>query len=246
MTSLTARCARTLLASATALLLSLLVACTPPAEASVRPLTDSEAERLAVVRFRNFDAGVRAIEARIPGTEAGELTLDGWFDFTQHAGYVSASAEESLGLVWWNDATIATRETPVDEAPLPAPSDGWISGPLDPSSTALTTALTLIGSLGADRPENPQLLRQSDAAWVRSDRIDGVDVDVFAGPSSDRETPALSSAGPATGGERTRYWVDADGVLRRFEARLGETDEWTVVDLSDGNSAAVPAEVPGR
>lgn len=231
------------------MLAAALVACTPAPEGSVpedsaRPLSESEAERLAVVRFRNFDAGVRAIEARIPGTEAGELTLDGWFDFAQHAGYASAAAEDSLGLVWWNDTTIATRETPVDSTPLPAPADGWISGPLDRSSTALTTVLTLIGSLGADRPENPQLLRQSDASWLRTDRIDGVEVDVFAGPSTDGEA-APSGPAPSGLGERTRYWVDADGVLHRFEVRLGDAQEWTVVDLSPGDGTAVPTEVPG-
>lgn len=235
---------RSILAATVAAALAMLVACAPANDDSARPLSESEAERLAVVRFRNFDAGVRAIEARIPGTEAGELTLDGWFDFTQHAGYAAAAAEKSLGLVWWNDATIATREAPVDAAPLPAPADGWVSGPLDRSSTVLTTVLTLIGSLGADRPENPQLLRQSDASWLRTDRIDGVEVDVFAGPSGDGAT-SPSGLTASSAGERTRYWVDAAGVLLRFEVRLGDAQDWTVVDLSTGDGTAVPVEVPG-
>lgn len=227
------------------ILVTLLGGCTSAPESTSRPLTGDEAERLAVVRFRNFDAGVRQIHARIPGTAAGEVRLEGWFDFGAHTGYGAAFADDgdSLGLVWWDDDTIATRETPVDDAPLPAPSDAWISGPLDPSSTPLTAVLTLIGSLGADRPENPQLLRQSDAAWIRSDHIDGVDVDVFAGPSDEGPSATESERDPA-GGDRTRFWVDSDGVLQRFQARLGSADEWTTVDLSAGD-VTVPDGVPG-
>lgn len=227
-------------AAVTASLIVTLGACAPaeqPAPSGPRTLTDAEAERLAVVRFRNFDAGTRAIELQIPGTDAGELQVTGWFDYTAHVGYGMAFTDEgSAGLVWWDETTIAVREAPVEDAPLPLPADGWQSGPLDPSSTPLATALTLVGSLGSDRPENPQLLRQSDAAWLRTDQVDDLDVDVFAGPSTDDQAAQDAE-------ERTRFWVDADGMLLRFEARLGSGDSWFEADFSDAD-VSLPTEAP--
>lgn len=211
-------------------------AATPPAP---QPLTEEQAERLAVVRFRNFDAGLRAIDIRIPSTEVGELRVTGWFDYAAGVGYAAASSDAgSLGLVWWNTSTIATREMPVEDAPLPLPADGWLAGELDPAASDLATVLTIVGSLAADRPENPQLLRQSDAAWLRADELAGIDVDVFAGPSgSDEPTGAGLD-------ERTRYWVDAGGLLHRFEARLAD-DRWTLIDFAEGGGVELPTAVPG-
>lgn len=220
-----------------------LTACAPTAEVAEvaetpRPLSGTEAERLAAVRFRNFDAGTRPIDVRIPGTEAGELRLTGWFDYETKAGYAAASTDEgSAGLVWWNESTIAVREAPVEEAPLPLPADGWESGPLDPSSTSMAAVLALLGGLGSDRPENPQLLLQSDAAWLRADEVAGTEVDVFAGPSD-------AGADATDVDERPRFWVDERGVLLRFEARLGGAPDWTVTDLGDSIDVTVPAEVP--
>ena len=77
--------------------------------------------------------------------------------------------------------------------------------------------LLLLLELGSDRPDNAQLLLQSDAQWLRADTDDGVPVDVFAGPSA----PVVSgetAAGPNPG--RLRYWVDGTGRLLRFEVDL--------------------------
>ncbi len=62
---------------------------------------------------------------------------------------------------------------------------------------------------------------------------------MFAGPSSEGEPVG------GTLDERTRYWVDTNGVLHRFEVRLGAATEWTVVDFGDGDGAELPVEVPG-
>ena len=220
--------------------IALLTACAPAvqAEPEPRPLSGSEAELLAVVRFRNFDAGTRSIETRIPGTQAGDLRLSGWFDYAARVGYVSTSTQRgSAGLTWWNESTVAVREDPVEAAPLPPPADGWESGPLDPSGTTLAAALALIGGLGADRPENPQLLAQSDAAWLRTDEVHGIEVDVFAGPSGDQGVAADVE-------DRPRYWVDESGILWRLQVRLGGADEWTVIDLGDGGGLTLPIENP--
>lgn len=227
---------------AAAAVLLTLVGCAPTAPADEQPkaLTSEQAERLAVTRFRNFDAGVRTIAATLP-SDSGELHLDGWFDYATGVGYAAVTVDDvASGLVWWTHETIAIRSAAADGAPLPLPDDGWESGPLDPSSTNLTNSVALIASLGSDRPENPQLLTQSDAAWLRADEVGEVAVDVFAGPSSDSVATASADL---TG--RALYWVDATGILLRFESPLSPAPAELTVDFGTGDAIELPTTVPG-
>ena len=196
-------------------------------------LTSAQSERLAVTRFRNFDAGTRAVHLVIPQSEVGEIQLTGWYDFGQGVGY---GAVAGGGTVWWNSDTVAFRDTPSAEPGIPLPTDGWVGYPLDPSANPLATALALVGSLGADRPENPQLLAQSDAVWLRSDAIGTTAVDVFVGPSADGATTSAPSS------ERARYWVDDIGTLLVFEAPVSGV--WMTVDFSDGGAVLLPSVSP--
>ncbi|MBE1877856.1 hypothetical protein [Myceligenerans pegani] len=149
----------------------------------VRPVTVAEAERLANVRFRNFDAGSRKVTAMY--TDQGhEVTLKGWFDYTTHTGYglVSADGRPSARVVW-DGRVIAT--TSGDRLGKPQTSlDGWRVGKLDPLSSPLAVVLTVLAGLGADRPENPLLIRQGGALWLREDAVGERPVTVFAGPVS--------------------------------------------------------------
>jgi hypothetical protein len=208
------------------------------ARQSERPLTSSEAERLAVTRFRNFDAGVRHIRLSVPA-QGEELTVEGAYDFGTSTGYaaVTGADDDSLGVVWWNVDTIATRESPVESLPVPRPADGWTVGTLDPTASTFAVALTAVTALGADRPDNPQLVLQSDARWVGAETIDDDEVDEFVGPSSDDVT---ASSAPLA--DRARYWVDAEGELERFTLPLGPGSALTL-RLTD-ESATVPPEAP--
>lgn len=204
-------------------------------------LTQAQAELLATVRFRNFDTGVRAVTVTIPASTSGTASagrLDGWVDFASHLGY--ASAEQGggpLGTVVWSGERIAVNESAATPATFPISSSGWRSDALDPQASSLTQALTIVLSLGNDRPENPLLLRQSDAAFLRTDTLDGRQVIVVTGPS-----PATaSSASPAQPSkDRIRYWIDDDGALLRVQAKLSGTTGWTVIDLADSAQTLDP------
>lgn len=223
------------IAIAAALVVLSLTACTgAPVVETPTALTSEQAERLAVTRFRNYDAGVRTIEITVPTTEVGEITLTGWFDFAQGVGYGSVKGG---GTVWWSAETVAFRDVLSAEAQLPLPADQWVSYPLDPTSNPLAAALALVAELGFDRPDNPQLLAQSDAALVRADTVNGTDVDVFIGPSS---SAAAESSDSDT---RARYWVDATGLLLRFEAPKGGAV--TSVDFGTATGITLPPTVPG-
>jgi hypothetical protein len=236
---------RWLAVAALALLPALLAACAQTPDA--HPLSDAESERLAVARFRNFDAGVRSIDVQLPESSVGTITITGWFDWGNGAGYAAVNNEDgSLGLVWWSESAIATREQPVDAATFPIPVDGWASGPLDPANSSFTNILSVIVALGTDRPENPLLLRQSDAAWLRSDTIGDIAVDVFAGPSgATGDDQSGSSAQPGDPQTAPRYWLDDTGLMHRVELRLGGSSAWTTVDFGEADDVDIPAVVPG-
>ena len=100
----------------------------------------------------------------------------------------------------------------------------WQVRELQERGSELDGALRLLVNLGADRPENAQLLLQSSARWLRSDKIGETTVDVLEGPKQ---------RGKESDDARLRYWVDADGKLRRLEAKLGNQEELAVFTFTD-------------
>jgi hypothetical protein len=213
------------------------VGATAPAEP--RPLTTDEAQRLAVMRFMNFDAGVRSVHFEVD--DAGvRYAVEGWMDFAAGLGYATLRAEGDAALIVWTAETIGSHAPVGDEhePPIPPPVDSvddadWSTSALTPSASRLHAALAIALEAGHDRPDNPVLLQQTDARWLRSDEVDGDAVDVVAGPTSDHAYDPDAAVGD--GSDATiRYWVDRDGVLRRLEARLGGAPDWTAIDFGDG------------
>ena len=201
------------------------------AESAVRPVTVAESERLASVRFRNFDAGSRKVAATY--TDQGhEVALEGWYDYTTHTGYglVSADGVPSDRVVW-DGRVLAT--TAGDHLGEPVTSlRGWQAGTLDAGTSPLAVVLTVLAGLGADRPENPLLIRQGGALWLREDTAGEQEVTVFAGPT-DSQT---DRADPDAAG--IHYWVDQSGLAHRVDVRLGK--QWAEVTLADA-TLTVPA-----
>ncbi len=209
------------------------------ASAGPRPLTTDEAQRLAIMRFANFDARVRSIDFQVDDGGV-QYTVDGWTDFEAGLGYATLRTDGDRALIAWSAETIGSRAA-VDEAqrpPIPPPVSSvddpdWSTSTLSPSASRLHAALAIILETGHDRPDNPVLLQQTDARWLRSDEVDGEVVDVVAGPTSDHAYDPETSVGD--GSDATvRYWVDRDGLLRRLETRLGGSADWTAIDFGDG------------
>jgi len=221
---------RRMLLPVVAVVVALLAGCSAPAPTD-RALTTEEAQRLAIARFTNYDEGVRAISAEVPGQQP--VLLTGWVDFASHRGLVSVGMSEDapgeLGLYAWTGEMIAARDGAVAAPSLPLPEDGWQIEPLDATASVLQNLFVVALSLGSDRPDNPTLLQQSDARWLRSDEIDGIAVDVISGPTSDG--PATGTPDPAAA--TVRYWIDEKGRLLRVELRQPGGDTWTILDLGD-------------
>lgn len=212
-------------------------ATSPSATASARPLTTDEAQGLATMRFQNYAAGVRTVRFEV--RDAGRTyAVDGWVDFAAHLGYAAVRETSSgeTGLLAWTPQTVATFDGAAasDDGtpPLPPPAldaAGWTTSELAPDRSRLHALLAVLVGLGNDRPDNPVLLQQSDARWLREDSVDGEPVQVLAGPTSDdvsAQDPAADSSAATV-----RYWVDESWRIVRLEARLGGGGDWTVADL---------------
>lgn len=210
-----------------------------PASAGPRPLTTDEAQRLAIMRFTNFDARVRSIHFEVD--EGGvHYAVDGWIDFEAGLGYAALRADGARALIAWSAETIGSRAA-IDDAeqpPIPPPVSSaddpdWSTSALSPDASRLHAVLAIIVRAGHDRPDNPVLLQQTDARWLRSDEAGGEPVDVVAGPTSDHAYDPETAVGD--GRDATvRYWVDRDGLLRRLETRIGGLADWTAIDFGDG------------
>ena len=216
---------------------ALLAGCTGAPEdpdASARPVTTEESQLLAIARFRNFDAGSRPFTTAVRERGA-DLELRGWIDHASHVGYAIVSGAFEPEALLWTGATVGVIPASPDadgNPPLPIPSlddQAWLSHALDPSSSRLDSLLAAIGALGSDRPDNPLLLQQAGALWLRADEIDGTPVTVFAAPPSDDPVTADS---PPIDAETSalRLWVDEEGLIMRAEVRVG--DSWSTVDFS--------------
>jgi hypothetical protein len=213
------------------------VASTPAGTSAPQALTAQQAELLATMRLANY----RAVEASFVTSvseQASTVTLHGIVNWQQHTGsavFRTAGRRDAVGngLMQWNfDKVAAHPGGDVDGPPPPPPADGtWQQRPIDPSRSALDAVFLLLLSVASPDPDNPQLLRQTDAAYLGTEIVGGRTTTVFTGPSSDAATaaepssptvPATSTA-PAGGGSvpRLTYLVAADGALVRLRAVVG-------------------------
>ncbi|WP_405760722.1 hypothetical protein [Streptomyces sp. NBC_00045] len=248
-----------------ALLLAVLLAsagCTGPAAdqpAEERALlTEQQAELLALARFTNYRSAAGTVSATIP-VPGRTVRLDGRLDWRAHTGYAElrdetpGAATHWRHLLRWNRTTVSARFNWTGPRPDEPPADGWSERLLQPRSATVDSTLILLLSLGSDRPENAQLLVRSSARVVGHEKISGAPVTVFSGPGTDtdagtgtgtRDAPATSApSAPGTPG-RTRYWIDADGGLRRFAARLGGSGAWMTADISRQPTPPTAPAVP--
>lgn len=218
----------------------------PDDPGAARPVTTEESQLLAIARFNNFDAGSRPFHGSVQ--ERGvDLRLQGWVDYSAGLGFAATTGDFPAQALLWTSSEIGVASAEPDAAgnpvlPMPALSDPAVSlDTLNAEASRLDALLAVISGLGADRPDNPLLLQQAGALWLRADIINDSPVTVFATPPSDNPRDASS---PPLDADTSplRLWVDARGLLLRAEVRLG--DAWTTVDFPDeqGQPLALPGE----
>ncbi|WP_405786421.1 hypothetical protein [Streptomyces sp. NBC_01367] len=236
---------RTALSIVLASLLAL-TACTAPTHdgkaAAPRPLTSEESDRMALARFTTYRRGTGDVTATIP-SRGRTITLTGRIDWRGHHGYAELrddAAPPTRELVHWTPNGVANQPRWTGGLPDRPPTSGWNHHPLQPHSAALDSMLLLLLHLGSNRPDNAQLLARSDARWLRDDRIDDVPVIVTAGPGAPGAPVGSGRLG------NTRYWIDADGGLLRFQARLGGEVQWATAELPRTRTAKPLPDPPAQ
>ena len=205
-----------------------------------RALTSDEANRLAIARFRNHEAGGRAVTITVP-TTAGGLVITGSIDYRAKLGYgvVRGTGRDTSGngLIQWNATTVFVHpmaNAPA-EAPASPPGSEWHRRPLLTSGSSLDSSLLIALNLGSDRPDNAELLPQNGAAWVGQDQVGDHQVDVMSGPSA--------RAKPDTAGN-VRYWIASDGTMHRVQADVASEPQPVVIEFD--NRPYVPVQpAPG-
>ena len=208
---------------------------TSPGPGQNSAMTSAQADLLALARFDDYQNGVSAIDAAIP-ISGQEFTLAGRVDWRDHLGYATLTSAQQGGgteLLQWTPNGIAVRGSWSGPLPATPPAAGWDVRAWQQGAD-LDSALQLILDLGADRPENAQLLQQGGAGVLRTDSVGGVPVTVFSGPPG----------APGGSNSHTRYWIADDGTLRRFEALIDGSTTWTEVNIAPGTAQPVP-HIPG-
>lgn len=220
-----------------------------------RALTSDEANRLAVTRFLNYQAGGRAVTITVPNATGG-LVISGSIDYRTHTGYgvVRGTGRDtsSDGLIQWTSTTVLVHPMtdPPAVAPASPPASGWHSRPLRTSGMALDTSLGIALGLGSDRPENAALLPQNGAAWVGRDKVHGHRTDIMNGPDATSSSGESSSSGSSSSSDKAgtsetvRYWIGSDGTMYRVQVGIASESQPVVLDFD--NRAYVPVKpVPG-
>ncbi|GAA3873757.1 hypothetical protein GCM10023084_28390 [Streptomyces lacrimifluminis] len=194
-----------------------------------RPLSADEAQRLALARFRTYRISPSEITVRAASGD-GTAVVRAVVDHRRHRGVgwyeVTGAGRPDGGLLAWDRSGVAVAGGSSPTAP--AVDALRAAGRLKPTAwtrrafgaAPLDTALRLALSLGADRPDNAQLLAQSGPLRLRDERVDGRRYDVFSGPRP-RPNASASPAGPRGDRSPLSYWIDEEGGMRRVRVDLG-------------------------
>jgi hypothetical protein len=203
-----------------------------------RAITSDEANRLAVMRFRNYQGTGVHFHTSIVGPD-GTLTVDGLVDYRRSLGLAQVSGLGSSFTFEWNRQQLAAWPGTATQTTLPTKLPTGKPGvrPLNTSATAVDSVLALMLAMGADRPDNAQLLQQNGARWLSRDTIDGVAYDVLTGPAQ--------TGAPAGGtSDALQYWISPDGHLARLDAHLGGNSTPTTIRVDAAGFHALPAKGP--
>ncbi|MFG2476679.1 hypothetical protein [Streptomyces fagopyri] len=226
-----------------------------------RTISADEARRMAVARFRAYEASPAEVTVRLPpvGEETGTVTVRAIVDHRLRRAVgacemVDGSRTSRVLLSWDPDGVAEARPRAPASGGAPgrttrAPAQDVVTTAaqavrraraLEPgrwtrrpySTSPLDRALRLVVSVAADRPGDARRLARSGPLWLREEHLDGHGYGVFSGP---RVTASPADTSPLT------YWIGAEGDLRRVTARVTPGHYATV----DFMAARVATGVPG-
>lgn len=184
-------------------------------------VTDAEADRLAESLYANGDAGGLTFELNAAPSPGETVRVQGQVDFDEQVGYglVTAVGEDSPveGVIFTPSTILENIPTLVDaSAAVGGPTFTWVGRPLDSQAYQLDGLLAVVFGLATKQRDNPELISQSGARWLRHDTLRGTEVDVF------EYSP------------QARFWIEAGGTrLLRFEGNNDTLSRPIVIDITE-------------
>ncbi|MFD3517463.1 hypothetical protein [Streptomyces sp. NPDC058657] len=199
------------------------LAVTGPSEGP-RPVTTEEAEQLAAARFGLHEQSPLEVEAQAPMGN-GTVTVRALVDYRTHRAVGTYTAAGAKGLLAWDASGLAVAKGNAASASEAVTAAGKLNSrawsPRAYKTDPLDTVLRITMALGADRPDNPQLLAEQGAMSLGEEQWRGAAYSLYsgprpaAGPAAKRGAPAAPSASAPTGRSPLTYWVGQRSDLRR-------------------------------
>lgn len=191
-------------------------------------VTDAEADRLAEALYANWDAGGATFELNAAPAAGESVRVQGQVDFTNQVGYglVSAVGEDApvTGVIFTPTTILESIPSLVDaSATVGGPSFTWVGRPMDAAAYQLDGLLGVVFGLATQQRDNPALISQSGARWLRHDTLRETPVDVF------EYSP------------QARFWIEQGGTrLLRFEGNNATLTRPIVIDVTEVGPVTTP------
>lgn len=208
---------------------ALLGACSSEQEDSSRPLSRQDAELLAQVLFRNYEAKGARFEINTRSfTGAGTVSMLGIVDWENHTGlamvYGYGTGADTVEAIAWTSDAIAERRPGWATQLEGKDPESFFVREVSIENQQLDRLVAVLVALAGTTPENPQLILQNEGAeFVRMDTLRG------------RQVTLLRYSA------KNLYWIDSDtGQMLRMEA-LDSSGNWPiVVDILDTGPQTIP------
>ena len=192
------------------------------------PVTPAEADRLAEALYGNWESGGATFELNAAPAPGESVVVQGQVDFVDQVGYglVSAVGEDSpvKGVIFTPTTIFENIPVLVDaSAGLTGQQFVWVARPIDTSAYQLDGLLGVVFGLATQQRDNPELIAQSGAQWIRGDTLRGTPVDVF------EYSP------------QARFWIEQGGTrLLRFEGNNDTLTRPIVIDVTEVGAVTQP------
>ncbi|MFB9371410.1 hypothetical protein [Kitasatospora albolonga] len=206
-------------------------------------------DRLATVRFTAGLTGGAHFSSVLSGSGLYQ-SMTGKVDWKNHVAEATVTNKEADGSVGhytmvWNSGSLAFKS--LDAGALQGNAE-WKTRPLNPTGSVVERAMWTVLAIPSDRPENPVLLGSGGAMWLRKDRVEQQEVDVFRGPGQRAEGQEKLAAAAVS----PEFWLDSGGQLRRFRAPIEngmfslDFSDWGNQQIADSAqlSERAPSESP--
>ena len=196
---------------------------------TARPLNRTEAETLAQVLYRNYEAKGAVFELSTRALSgSGTVTLSGMVNWENHSGVAVVNGygtgEGVVETIAWTSNAIAEKRPAWADRLMGKDPQSFFVRPVSLNSQQLDRLVAVVVGLAGTQPENAQLILQNEGAqFVRNDTLRNTDAIVL------RYSPTLL------------YWLDAQtGQMLRMEA-IDSTGAWpVVVDIMKTGPQEIP------